>query len=248
MIGVLDSGVGGLSIYDEIKKRHPEASVIYLADKKNFPYGEKKENELTNTVRSAVEKLVERGAKIVVLACNSATVSTIGTIRNDFKIPIVGTEPAVKQASINTKNHRIGVLATERTTKKHNGEDLAPGSTLYKAHNAALVSKIENDFKNITEEDIREAMFTFLKSDVDSVVLGCTHYFFLKNRFQKMFPNIIFYSPTEAIVDRVESVIADKKIELTLGNDLFLCSGNINDFKKSLNTMLGIKNADIRKI
>lgn len=248
MIGVLDSGVGGLSIYREIKSHFPGKSVVYFADKKNFPYGEKTEEELTSIVRIAVKNLVDMGASIIVIACNSATVATVEQIRQEFDVPIVGIEPAVKLAALHSNNGKIGVLATKRTTKSHEGDDLAPDCILFKDHNEPLVTKIENDYESITDLDLRQAMEPFTTANVDSIVLGCTHYHFLKDRLEKMFPNIMFYAPDEAVVKQLEVVILQNKVELELGNDIFLCSVEPDGFRKSLINLLGIKDADIREI
>lgn len=248
MIGVLDSGVGGLAIYREIKKRFPDKAVAYFADKANFPYGEKTDAELLVIVRAAVQTLLKYGANVIVLACNSATVATVGAIRTEFEVPIIGIEPAVKQAARETKTCKIGVLATKRTVEDHKGEELAPGCEIIRSHNATLVSKIENDYDAITDQELMEAMQPFMAANVDTVVLGCTHYHFVKDRLVKLFPDLRFFAPDEAIVSRLETVVLEKNIELASGNDIFLCSADVAGFTKSLFTLLGIKDADIRKI
>lgn len=248
MIGVLDSGVGGLSIYAEIKNRYPDAAVVYLADKQNFPYGAKSDEELLQIVSAGIDRLVEYGASVIVLACNSATVATVKHLRERYALPIVGIEPAVKQAAKLTQNGKIGVLATHRTTEDHDGESLAPNCTLCKSHHGALVSMIENDFSGITDEILHGAMDPFIKSDVDTVVLGCTHYHFLKQRLQVLYPKISFLEPTEAVVNHLIQVLDENNIEMTKGNDIFLCSADRIGFARSLEALLGIKNADIREI
>lgn len=248
MIGILDSGVGGLSIYREINKRFPNAGIIYFADKLHFPYGEKTDEQLLPIIRAATQTLVESGAEVVVFGCNSATVATISSLRVEFKIPIIGIEPAVKQAARITKNGKIGVLATQRTTEDHDGESLAPDCTLCKAHHAALVSKIENDFENIDDGTLRDAIELFIKADVDTIVLGCTHYHFLKERLEEMYPNLVFVDPTEAVVSHLAEVVRENNIEIVGGNDIFLCSADCKGFSNSLETLLGIKNAAIREV
>lgn len=227
MIGILDSGIGGLSIYYEVKKRLPEAGVVYLADNKNFPYGDKSEVELLAIVRSAVRTLIEKGATIIILACNSATVSTIQSVRTEFTIPIVGIEPAIKTAKSVTKNGKIGVLATKRTVANHEASE-----GIIKVHNAELVDMIEHDVESISDEVLKAAMLPFTSLDVDTVVLGCTHFSFIKDRLSQLFPAITFLEPTEAVVNRLESVISENKLDIERGSDIFL----------------GIDESDIRKI
>jgi glutamate racemase len=248
MIGVLDSGVGGLSIYRSIKNRLPEVGVVYLADKVNFPYGEKTESELTEIVSRATEKLVDYGANIIVVACNSATVATISRLREKFSIPIIGIEPAIKQAAKETKTKNIGLIATKRTVTDHNGDVYAVGCNVFKSHNGELVSNIENDYNSISDSDLRAAMAPFLDKNIDSVVLGCTHYHFIRERLEKLFPEIKFYAPEEAIVKRLVDVISEKKIELEFGSDIFLVSAGKDSFRESLKDLLGITDADIREI
>ena len=248
MIGVLDSGIGGLSIYRELKRKFPDKAVIYFADKANFPYGEKTDAELLAIVRTAVRTLQDYGANIVVLACNSATVATVRTIRSEFDIPIVGIEPAVKQAGQETKTGKIGILATKRTLLDHEGEGLAPGCELIRSHNGALIAKIEQDIASVTDQDLRIAMEPFCVAGVDAVVLGCTHYHFVKDRLQKLYPNMLFFAPDTEVANRVEAVISEKNIELAPGNDIYLCSADSEGFAKSLNNLLGISDADIREV
>jgi len=248
MIGLLDSGVGGLSIYQEIVRRNPGTAVVYFADKENFPYGEKSDIELAIIVRKAIKTLIKYGANIVVLACNSATVSTVKKLRTEFEIPIIGIEPAVKQAGRVSRNGRIGVLATSRTTADHDSEVLAPDCSLCKVHHGSLVAMIENDYKGVTDGVLADAMGPFILADVDTIALGCTHYHFVKDRLELLYPNITFLAPTEAVVNHFEDVVRDKEIELGVGNDIFLVSADHLGFENSLHNLLGIENADIRKI
>lgn len=248
MIGILDSGVGGLSIYREIKKKFPETAVIYFADEGNFPYGEKTETELLDIVRAAAKTLIESGAKIIVLACNSATVATVSEIRKEFCVPIIGVEPAVKMAAANSKNGKIGVMATKITTKEHDGERLASNCELLPVHNSDLVSKIENDINSVTDDELKVAIKPFLDFGADSVVLGCTHYYFVVERLVKMYPDITFYAPAEAVAAHFTYVAHAQGIELTYGNDVFFCSAEATRFKKSLYDLLEIEDADIREI
>jgi glutamate racemase len=217
MIGILDSGIGGLSIYYETKRRFPEAGVIYMADRDNFPYGEKTEAELLVIVRSAVDTLLEKGANIVVIACNSATISTINALRAEFPVPFVGIEPAVKQAENVSKNGKIGVLASKITVEKHHPED----KTL-KIHNAELIEKIENDLDHVTDQDLEGAMKPFIAFGVDTMVLGCTHFSFVKDRLADLYPQITFLEPTEAVVNHLETVIHENNIDIKHKNDIFL--------------------------
>jgi glutamate racemase len=248
MIGVLDSGVGGLSIYHAIKDRLPEAGIVYLADKKNFPYGEKTELELQDIVLSAVNELLDAGANIVVVACNSATVTTINYLRAKFSIPIIGIEPAIKQAANETRTKNIGLIASARTVASHENDVIVAGCNVFKNHNSELIANIENNYNNISDDDLRAVMNPFIGKNIDSIVLGCTHYHFVKERLGKLFPKIMFYAPEEAIANRLMTVISEEKVELESGSDIFLVSAGKDSFRESLKNLLGVVNANIRKI
>src|SRR5690554_5052278 len=114
-IGIFDSGVGGTSIWREINKLMPFESTIYLADSRNAPYGQKSKNEILELSIKNTEKLIEMGAKLIVVACNTATTNAISELRKNYEIPIVGIEPAIKPAAILTKTKKIGILATKGT-------------------------------------------------------------------------------------------------------------------------------------
>ena len=116
-IGVYDSGFGGLSVWRELHRALPCESLIYLGDGKNCPYGSLPKQRITELAEAAVRDLVERGCKMVVVACNTATAAAISHLRATFDIPIVGLEPAVKPACAMTRSKVVGVIATERSLK-----------------------------------------------------------------------------------------------------------------------------------
>ena len=117
MIGVFDSGCGGLSVLKEIIKLLPDEKYIYLADNAHCPYGEKTKEYITDRCREITSLLMTKGAEIIVVACNTATAAAISTLRSEFPIKFIGMEPAVKPAALGTKSGVIGVLATAGTLK-----------------------------------------------------------------------------------------------------------------------------------
>lgn len=232
MIGILDSGIGGLSIYYELKRRMPNAGVIYLADKVNFPYGEKTETELVGIVRRAVQTLISSGATVIILACNTATVTAIATMRAEFDLPFVGIEPAVKQASANTKNGKIGVLATKKTTEVHDVTSLAGSNDILRVDASGLVAQIESNLGVVDSDMLDVSMAPIVDFGADTVVLGCTHFSFVASKLREQFPETNFLEPTEAVVNRLEAVIAENKLDIEQADDIFL----------------GIDESDLRKI
>lgn len=242
MIGVFDSGVGGLSIYAEIKKLFPQTKVIYLADSANFPYGEKNAEELFMLCDKNVRQLSDKGAKIVVIACNSATVSTINRLRAKWDLPMVGIEPALKVASSISKNGRIGVIATKGTINNHNSKDLiSSNQILIKEHSSELVEKVEHEYDQISDKFLKDTLGGLAARDVDTVVLGCTHFFFLKDRLNTIFPEINFISPDIAVAKRVAEVMSEKQFELAVGEDEFIVTGDKSEFEKAFDGIFGHK-------
>ena len=109
MIGIFDSGVGGLSVFREIRKLLPEESYIYYSDNAHCPYGEKTREYIIDRARQITGFLLSKGADIIVVACNTATAAAISTLRNEYNVPFIGMEPAVKPAAAQTKTGTVGV-------------------------------------------------------------------------------------------------------------------------------------------
>ncbi len=246
MIGIFDSGVGGLSVFLELKKILPQTATVYFADSRNFPYGEKSDLELAHITIEATGKLIDFGCDIVVVACNSATVSVIDRLRDRFPdIRFVGVEPAVKLGEKNTKNARLGLLATQKTVVTHQSDDLVGEIQIFRHHASGLISKIEQDLAAVTDLDLSEALEPLLEKGVDTVVLGCTHFYFVKERFELLYPEISFVEPAPYVAMQVKRLL-DGKIEG--GDDIYLVSGDHNKFKQFLVNILGDVDADIRQV
>ena len=116
-IGVFDSGLGGLTVWSELRRRLPRESLLYYGDGKNCPYGDKTREQVTEAVDFAVRRLVDRGVKLIVVACNAATAMAIDHLRAAYPIPFVGLEPAVKPAALSSRSGVIGILATAGTVR-----------------------------------------------------------------------------------------------------------------------------------
>ena len=117
MIGVYDSGIGGLSVWKELRALMPQQDYVYVADSAHCPYGEKSPEHITDRARAVTEFLIGRGAEAVVVACNTATAAAISYLRGHYPIPFVGMEPAVKPAALASRTGVVGVLATANTFK-----------------------------------------------------------------------------------------------------------------------------------
>lgn len=235
-IGILDSGVGGLSVLLEIRKILPEIAIDYIGDSAWCPYGNKSPEQIQQRVITLAEHLIERGATIIVVACNSATIHAIEHARGQFAIPFVGMEPAVKPAAKATQSNVIGVLATEAS--------IAGEKFHHLIHTHASPSKIKvitqpcPKFVELVESGtltgaevesaIREYTQPMLDAGADTLVLGCTHYPFLKSAIRTVVGDRISLICTgAAVARRTDSLLSNKsslsdKIEIFTTGDLDL--------------------------
>ncbi|GAB4340250.1 MAG: hypothetical protein OHK0038_19710 [Flammeovirgaceae bacterium] len=219
-IGVFDSGVGGLSVWREIVRLLPNESTIYFADSFNCPYGEKSPSEIVKLAEEITIFLLDRGAKLIVVACNTVTAASIDYLRSKYDVPFVGMEPAVKQAAQLTKTGNIGILATKGTFEgnhyKNTSRRHASEVRQYLQVGKGLVELVENGDLNSpnTEKTLRPFLEPMLHAKVDQLVLGCTHYPFLIPAIQKIVKgqmNII--DPAPAIARRVQSLLKEHHLE-----------------------------------
>ena len=192
MIGIFDSGVGGLSVFREIRKLLPEESYIYYSDNAHCPYGEKTKEYITDRAREITDFLLSKGAEIIVVACNTATAAAISTLRNEYNVPFIGMEPAVKPAAAQTKTGTVGVLATAGTLK---AEKYLTTRGKY-AEEVRFVEHVGEGFVELVESGIIKgeeaeatvgrSLLPLLEAGADTIVLGCTHYPFLAETIAKV--------------------------------------------------------------
>ena len=219
-IGVFDSGVGGLSVLAEIQRLLPNETLLYVADCGNIPYGEKTPEFIQQRCRVMADFFQQQGAKALVLACNTATVAGVADLRRDYPDwPIVGMEPAVKPAAAATRSGVVGVLATT--------------GTLQSAKFAALLDRFATDVRVITQPcpglveliengdlhspALRELLASYvgplLAAGCDTIILGCTHYPFLKPLLKQMIPEDISLIDTGAAVARqLQRLLAEREL------------------------------------
>jgi glutamate racemase len=218
LIGVFDSGVGGLSILDEALRQLPQHDYIYLADSANAPYGEKSSEWITARSLILCQYLASKGCDAIVVACNTATAEAIKQIRAQLSIPIIGVEPGIKPAAMQSQNGIVGVLATEATlnSDKFNAllATLPDHCRFIKQSGAGLVPLIEAG-KADSEETLdllRKHLEPILDAGSDTLVLGCTHYPFLRKSIRKLLGDTI------TLIDTSDAVIKQLGRQLeTLG-------------------------------
>ncbi|KPM32456.1 Glutamate racemase [Croceitalea dokdonensis DOKDO 023] len=196
-IGIFDSGVGGTSIWKEIKRVLPNENTIYLADSANAPYGSKSKEEILQLSIKNTEFLLQENCKLIVVACNTATTNAIDHLRKKYPIPFIGIEPAIKPAALHTKTGKVGILATKGTLSSslfHSTSRIhAGGIEVYEQEGKGLVELIEagNQDSKETKRLLLEYVKPMLNAGIDCLVLGCTHYPYLIPTLKKILPKTI---------------------------------------------------------
>ena len=192
-IGVFDSGIGGISTLREMIRELPDERFIYFGDTANAPYGTKSTDEVIDCVRGVVDQLMQKDIKALVIACNTATGAAAATLRREMSIPVIGMEPALKPASQVRKNGSVLVLATPLTLHQEKFENLMKqyGQGALKVPCPGLMEIVEKDDGAAALRYLQELFSRFDLDQVDAVVLGCTHYVFLKDMIRDLLPERI---------------------------------------------------------
>ena len=239
-IGIFDSGVGGLSVLLEIQRLLPLETSFFVADQAYVPYGEKTKEQLIDRVTKIMSFFVEKNVKAVVVACNTATVYTIGEMRQKFNLPIIGTVPVIKTIVNLTKSGKTAVLSTPATAKSPYLQELidkfANGVEVIKVGGSNLEELVEEgelDSPEIEAVLMRE-LPPLMERGVDSIALGCTHYPFLKDKIEKIVgENVSVVDSGGAVARRLgeilalENLLSDKK-----EGDLYFTTGEVLKFER----------------
>lgn len=213
-IGVFDSGLGGTSIWKEICKALPFESSIYLSDSKNAPYGEKSKQSIIDLSVKNTELLLEKNCKLIVVACNTATTNTINILRENYKIPFIGIEPAIKPAALQTKTGVVGILATKGTLASdlfhHTAHLYSSGIEVVEQVGEGLVQLIEQGA--IHSDAMYNLLELYLKpmldKNIDHLVLGCTHYPYLIPIIKRIVPaSVKIIDSGEAVARQTKAVM-----------------------------------------
>ena len=208
-IGFVDSGIGGLPYLQRARELLPDERFVYLADRRHFPYGGKSRGAIREIVMSAVAELVTAARpKMVVVACNTASVVSLSELRTTFSIPFVGVVPAIKPAGAAAPDGRIGVLATERTVEDPYVSSLirefAPNSGLVLVPAGELVEIIESRLTVAPRKELlgilEKSAQQLIAESVDVVVLGCTHFIHIRDELSELLGH------TVPVLDSVEGV------------------------------------------
>lgn len=244
-IGIFDSGVGGTSIFKEIHALLPNENIIYLADSRNAPYGNKTQEEIKNLSIKNTEYLLNKGCKIIVVACNTATTNAITYLRESYEMPFIGIEPAIKPAALNTKTNAVGILATKGTLSSqlfHKTSDLyANGIKVVEQIGEGIVPLIESGKLNSDEmKDLLQLYLEpMLKANIDYLVLGCTHYPYLIPMLETMLPEGVKIIDSGLAVAKQTKAVLQSQDLMNLNEAIPSVKLHSNSNVEVLNTLVG---------
>jgi glutamate racemase len=222
-IGVMDSGVGGLSVLQHIHRLLPHEHLNYVADSQYAPYGSLSAEKITERCFVVADFLIAQGVKALVVACNTATAASIQLMRAQYKLPIIGMEPAVKPAALASKNGIIGVLATVGTLKSaqfaallaNYGQDI-------QVHTQGCVGLVECIERGEINSNSTKALLIqyckpLLEAGADTIVLGCTHYPFVREQIQEVVGNEVTVIDTgEAVAKHLQATLRAQNLLMSL--------------------------------
>jgi len=249
LVGVFDSGVGGLSVLREILASLPAQPVIYFADQAHVPYGSRQLEEVREFTRGITQYLLGQGAELIIVACNTASVAALHTLRQEFApVPFVGMEPAVKPAVEQSCSGKVGVLATEATfhTTMYASvvERFAQGVTLLEDPCPGLVAQVEKGdlYGAVTRHILERALLPMMEKGVDTIVMGCTHYPFVIPLIKQIVGDEVrVIDPAPAIARQVRRVLEAHNLLNESPNAAvprFVTSGDPAQFKEMLHLLL----------
>ncbi len=249
-IGIFDSGVGGLSVLRAVRQQLPHEAVLYLADQGHVPYGPRPLAEVRAFSEEITRFLLARGAKLIVVACNTASAAALHHLRQTFPdVPFVGMEPAVKPAAEHTQTGVVGVLATPATFQgalyASVVERFANGVRLIQQTCPGLVAQIEAGQLDTPETRaiLEDALLPMLEKGIDTVVLGCTHYPFVIPLIQEIVgPQVRVIDPAPAVARQVGRLLEAKRLRHPASKSgalRFYTSGPMEGLADMLPSLLG---------
>ncbi len=249
-IGMLDSGVGGLSVLSEVRRLLPRESVIYVGDQGHLPYGPRQRSEIRGFVEAITRFLLTHACKLLVIPCNAANAAALHHLRGLFpELPIVGMEPAIKPAALHTKTGVIGVITTQATFQ---GElfasvidRFAQGIRVETQVCPDLVLLAEQGAPNTPEAQAIVASYLapLKAAGIDQLVLGCTHFPFLNEHIHAYLGSAVtIVDPGPAVARQTQRVLTERGLlstDDTLGTVTYITTSDVNRFRQVLKMLIG---------
>ncbi len=251
-IGVYDSGVGGLTVWRAIRELLPQENLLYFADQAKVPYGNRPLEEVRSLGEGVTHYLMEQGAKLIVIACNTASAASLKHLRALYPtFPFVGMEPAVKPAAEQTLSGKVGVLATPSTFQGELYasvvERFAHDVQLFQNTCPGLVQQIEKGYLDTpkTRRILEEVLEPMLKEGVDTLVMGCTHFPFVIPLIKQIAgEDVRVIDPAPAVARQVKRVLEGRELlakRQRAGHSVFLTSGDKRKLEALLPKLIGIE-------
>lgn len=255
-IGVFDSGVGGLTVAREIMRQMPDENIVYFGDTARVPYGSKSKNTIITFSRQIVKFLQTHQVKAIVIACNTASALALETIVNETDIPVIGVvEPGAHAAAIATKNHRIGVIGTEATVNSGLYSKLlhtiCPDVDVFSKACPLFVPLAEEGllYDSVTIEIAERYLSELIGYDIDTLILGCTHYPLLRHTLQKVAgERVQLINPAYETAKMLEQVLIQHQIQAAdtaLVEHRFFVSDGAEKFKSFAGSILPVDHLEI---
>lgn len=250
-IGIFDSGVGGLSVWREIARQLPHENTLYFADQIHIPYGPRSLDQIRSFSEAITRYLIDRGCKLIVVACNTASAAALKYLRATFPdVPFVGMEPAVKPAAQQTRTGVVGVMATPATFQGELFasvvERFANGVKLINQVCPGLVEQVEAGQLNAPETlALLDRFLTPIRSGgADTIVLACTHYPFVIDAIRQLARGIDVIDPAPAIARQINRVLSERELLASsdqIGQHRFITSGDRAAFERVLTVLVQIE-------
>ncbi|MBL8098613.1 MAG: glutamate racemase [Anaerolineales bacterium] len=251
-IGIFDSGVGGLSVLREIRSLMPNEHIIYFGDQGHVPYGPRSMEQIQNFSEGITNFLLQHNAKIIVVACNTASAAALKYLREKFPdVQFVGMEPAVKPAAEKTQTKKVGVLATPATFQgalyASVVERFASDVEIFQNTCSGLVNQIEAGELDSekTKKILDDALLPMLEKNIDTVVLGCTHYPFVIPLIEKIVgEKVRVIDPAPAVAKQVERLLEARGLRNSSnenGEVVFFTSGDVKSAENVVSKLINEK-------
>ncbi|MBK1854506.1 glutamate racemase [Verrucomicrobiaceae bacterium 5K15] len=237
-IGILDSGLGGLSVFNEVQKLMPNESVIYFGDSAWCPYGAREADEIQRRVFKVTDFLLEQGCQLIIIACNSATIAAVEALRAAYPVPFVGMEPGVKPAAAMTQTGTVGVLATEASLAGEKFHRLVTDHS----NGVNVITRPCPNFVELVERGelsgtkalgiVEEETLPLLEAGADVLVLGCTHYPFLRPLIEQVAgPDVQILDTGEAVARHVARLMKETVTETSDVLHRIITTGDLDQLK-----------------
>lgn len=249
-IGIFDSGLGGVTALNVIKKNYKQKDIVFYGDTCHLPYGDKSRKEIIKYSEEIVNYLIDKGVEVIVIACNSATSNALDTLKEKYDIPIIGViDPAIKKL-LTLGSKKVGVIATETTIKSNKYYDkikeLDENIDVYSVACPKFVPVIESGKKDGEEiEKLIDLYIAPISEKIDTLILGCTHYTIIKDVISRKYPKLTIIDPSIEVSRELENYISNINEN---GNIEYIISGNVEKFKNNLESIFGKDKYFISKV